>query len=262
MYRKNNNITNRPTKKVVLIAGGCGKLGYSFVKSIILNKGKVVLLDVNENKGKKIQKEFGKDRVVFLKCDITKAKQIDSCLFKATRLFGTIESAVNTTYPLSAKNKVKFEDLNIKFLKKELGNHLGGAIVFSQRLIKYFLKQRQGNLIHISSIQGVNPPKFDHYFGTKMTAPIEYCTSKSGIILMVQYLAKYYKGKNIKINSISPGGIFDNQPKKFITKYKKSCLNKGMLDPEDINGTLLFLLSDASKYINGQNIIVDDGWVL
>ena len=95
-----------------------------------------------------------------------------------------------------------------------------------------------------------------------MTAPIEYCTSKSGIILMVQYLAKYYKGKNIRINSISPGGIFDNQPKKFITKYKKSCLNKGMLDPEDINGTLLFLLSDASKYINGQNIIVDDGWVL
>ena len=74
-----------------------------------LNKGKVVLLDVNENKGKKILKEFGKVRVVFLKCDITKAKQIDSCLFKATRLFGTIESAVNTTYPLSAKNKVKFE---------------------------------------------------------------------------------------------------------------------------------------------------------
>jgi len=262
MYKKNHNTIQNFNKKIVLIAGGCGKLGYSFVKSIVLNNGKVVLLDTNENKGKKIQIEFGKDRVLFFKCDITEAKQIDSCLFKATRLFGKVESAVNTTYPAFAKNRVKFENLNMKFLRNELGNHLGGAIIFSQRLIKYFLKQGHGNLIHISSIQGVRPPKFDHYTGTKMTAPIEYCTSKSGIILMVQYLSKYYKGKNIRINSISPGGIFNNQSKKFIIKYKKSCLNKGLLDPEDINGTLLFLLSDLSQYINGQNLIVDDGWVL
>ena len=144
----------------------------------------------------------------------------------------------------------------------ELKNHLGGAIIFSQRAIKYFLKKGNGNIIHISSIHGVDVPKFEHYRGTKMMAPIEYCTAKSGIINMVKYLAKYYKGKKIKINSISPGGIFDNQSKKFIKRYKSSCSNKGMLDPEDINGTLLFLLSDMSKYVNGQNIIVDDGWVL
>jgi len=262
MYKKNQNTVQNLRKKIVLIAGGCGKLGYSFTKSIILNNGKVILLDTDESKGKKIQSEFGRDRVLFFKCDISKAKQIDLCLFRGTRAFGKIDSAVNTTYPSSSKGKAKFENLNMKYLKNELGNHLGGAIIFSQRLIKYFLKQRHGNLIHISSVQGVKPPKFEHYIGTKMTAPIEYCASKSGIISMVQYLAKYYKGKNLRINSISPGGIFNNQSKKFILKYRKSCLNKGLLDPEDINGTLLFLLSDASKCINGQNIIVDDGWVL
>ena len=75
-------------------------------------------------------------------------------------------------------------------------------------------------------------------------------------------MAKYFKGKNFRINAISPGGILDNQPKDFLTEYKKQCLNKGMLDPNDICGTLIFLLSDMSSHINGRNIVVDDGFCL
>ena len=93
-----------------------------------------------------------------------------------------------------------------------------------------------------------------------MSSPIEYSAIKSGIISITKWLAKYYKNKNIKVNCLSPGGIIDNQPKSFLEQYKKSCFSKGMLNPEDLNGTILFLLSDASKYISGQNIIIDDGW--
>ena len=95
-----------------------------------------------------------------------------------------------------------------------------------------------------------------------MTSPIEYTAIKSGIISITRYLSKYCKGDNIRINSISPGGIFDNQPKSFVQNYKDSCNSKGMLESEDITGALLFLLSDESKFIHGQNIIVDDGWTL
>jgi NAD(P)-dependent dehydrogenase (short-subunit alcohol dehydrogenase family) len=95
-----------------------------------------------------------------------------------------------------------------------------------------------------------------------MTMPVEYNIIKHGLISMMKYIAKYYKGFNIRTNCISPGGIFNNQPKEFLEKYNKYALNKGILDKSDINGTLLFLLSDLSKYINGQNIVVDDGWSL
>ena len=129
-------------------------------------------------------------------------------------------------------------------------------------IIKYFKKNKKGNLINISSIQGFSNPKFEHYEGTSIVSPVEYSAIKAGIISITKYLAKYYKNKNIRVNCISPGGIFDNQDSIFINKYNKSCNSKGLLEPKDLNGTLLFLLSDYSKYITGQNIVVDDGWSL
>ena len=128
--------------------------------------------------------------------------------------------------------------------------------------IKLLLKQKHGNIINFSSIQGISSPKFEHYKQTEMTSPLEYTAAKWSIIAITKYLAKYCKNKNIRINCISPGGIYDNQPEIFVNEYQKSCLSKGMLDANDINGTIDFLLSDKSKYINGQNIIIDDGWSL
>ena len=79
---------------------------------------------------------------------------------------------------------------------------------------------------------------------------------------MTKYFASYYKGKGIRANSISPGGILNDQPSEFISSYNKECLSKGMLSENDVAGVLIFLLSDASSYINGQNFIVDDGFTL
>ena len=95
-----------------------------------------------------------------------------------------------------------------------------------------------------------------------MNSPIEYSASKAGIISITKYLAKAFGKKNIRANCISPGGIKVNQPKSFQRKYRKSCLTKGLLNPKDICGTVEFLLSDQSRYINGQNFIIDDGWSL
>ena len=95
-----------------------------------------------------------------------------------------------------------------------------------------------------------------------MISPIEYSAVKSGIIAITRWLAKYHKNKNIQVNCVSPGGILDRQPQSFLKQYRESCTSKGMLDPTDVVGAILFLLSDQSKYINGQNIVVDDGWSL
>ena len=127
-------------------------------------------------------------------------------------------------------------------------------------MINHFRLQGHGNLLHISSIQGVATPKFDHYESTNMVSPIEYSAIKAGVISITRYLAKYCKNQNIRVNCISPGGILDKQPESFLKKYRSSCLSKGMLDAGDITGALIFLLSEQSKYVTGQNIIVDDGW--
>ncbi len=132
-------------------------------------------------------------------------------------------------------------------------------------ILRYFYIRRSYSLTgksHIGSIQGVRAPKFEHYKDTEMTSPIEYTAMKAAVIAVTQYLSKYCKNQNIRVNSISPGGILDNQPSNFLKKYAESCNSKGMLDAEDVVGALIFLLSDQSTFINGQNIIIDDGWSL
>jgi NAD(P)-dependent dehydrogenase (short-subunit alcohol dehydrogenase family) len=176
--------------------------------------------------------------------------------------FGSVDACINAAYPRTVSWGTPFEELEMEELQENLKLQLGGAIILSQRMMKHFVEQGHGNFIHLSSIMGVVAPKFENYVGTSMTSPIEYTAVKSGIISLTSWLAKYYKNKNIRVNCVSPGGILDQQPQSFLKKYRNSCTSKGMLDPTDVAGIVLFLLSDQSKYINGQNIVIDDGWSL
>jgi len=247
---------------IVAITGGAGLIGRSFSKAIVENGGKVIVGDVSVEAGNDIQNELGVENVKFIEVDATNTKSIDNFLKYGTDYFGKIDSAIHCAYPRSDQWGTKFEKIKAEGLKNDLYGQLGGAILFSQRVVDFFTKQGYGNLLHISSIQGVSAPKFEHYEGTKMVSPIEYSAIKSGVISITKYLAKYCKDKKIRVNCISPGGILDGQPDVFLKKYNSTCSSKGMMDANDLNGTLIYLLSDMSQYVNGQNIIVDDGWIL
>ena len=140
--------------------------------------------------------------------------------------------------------------------------HLGGYFLVAQKFAMYFRAHNGGNIINMASIYGTMAPRFDIYTDTQMTMPVEYAAIKSAVIQLSRYFAQYFKADGVRCNSISPGGIFDHQPEVFRKKYDSYCGVKGMLDPQDLIGTLVFLLSDASQYINGQNIIVDDGFTV
>ena len=247
--------------KVVLITGSSGLLGRSFTKGVIENSGKVILVDIVEPNLSFLNAENRKN-IKTIKFNITNTENYSNLINSCISEFGKIDAVIHSAYPKSKQWGTKFENLSADYLKEDLFNQLGCSILFSQKVIEFFIKQGYGNLIHISSIQGVVAPKFSHYENTSMVSPIEYSAIKAGIISITKYLAKYYAKKNIRVNCISPGGILDNQNEKFLKKYSQSCLSKGMLDPEDVTGSVLFLLSDDSRYINGQNIIVDDGWIL
>jgi NAD(P)-dependent dehydrogenase (short-subunit alcohol dehydrogenase family) len=248
--------------KAVAISGAAGRIGSVFSYAVVENGGKVLMGDICPDKGNTLEQSLGKENAYFACADLTDPLKIDHFIEKGLQQFGKVDAAVHCAYPISAQWGTRFEDLKPDLLSVDLHRQLGGAILFSQRIIRYFREQGYGILIHISSIQGVSGPKFEHYEGTKLVSPVEYSAIKAGIIAVTKYLAKYCEEENIRVNCISPGGILDKQPESFLKKYRSSCLSKGMLDATDLTGTLIYLLSDQSKYVNGQNIVVDDGWSL
>ena len=249
-------------QKTIIITGACGIIGSGILKGLISEQYNLILVDNNRKKIEELSKKIISKKILFVEANILKKHEIDLCIKKGLDKFGGIDVAIHAAYPKSKGWGTKFENLEEDYLMEDIKNQLGSAIIFSQRIIDCFLNQGYGNLIHISSIQGVSQPKFDHYAGTDMISPIEYSAIKSGIISITKYLSKYYKKRNLRVNCISPGGIANNQPNIFIENYNNSCNSKGLLDSEDLIGLILFLISDKSKYINGQNIIIDDGWSL
>ena len=250
------------TNQIVAITGGAGKIGSAFCRGVIEHGGKVVIGDIAKDRGVNLESELGSDLSIFVELDTSNMDSIKNFLSVAHDHFGHIDSAVHCAYPRSSQWGEQLENLKPEELSEDLFTQLGGAILFSQQMLLYFRKQAKGNLIHIASIQGIAAPKFSHYQGTTMVSPIEYTAIKSAIIAITKYLAKYCKNQNIRVNSISPGGILDDQSEAFLEQYAKSCNSKGMLDANDLIGSLIFLLSDQSLFLNGQNIVVDDGWSL
>lgn len=253
--------------KTIVVTGGAGLLGREFVKAIVKNEGKAIIADINPELSKNVKNEIVSSlqidplQIACFKLDITSKKSIQE-LIKSISKTEKIDALVNNAYPINKNYGKHFFDVEYDDFCENVNMNLGGYFLCSQIFAKYFIENGLGNIINISSIYGVIPPRFEIYDNTKMTMPVEYSIIKSGLIHLTKYMSKYLKGNNIRVNTISPGGIIDSQPKKFIAKYKNQCLNKGMLDAEDLTGTLIFLLGNDSKHINGQNIIVDDGFTL
>lgn len=252
--------------QVVVVTGGAGLLGQVFVSGILKNNGIAIIADINHSAGnslkEKLQFEFGNEKVCFVEIDICSKASINNLIDSIVEKYGKIDAWINNAYPRNKNYGRKFFEVEYSDFCENLNLNLGGYFLASQQISMYFKKQGYGSIINISSIYGVIAPRFEIYEGTNMSMPVEYAVIKSGLLHLTKYMAKQFKGMDIRVNAISPGGIFDNQDDNFVVKYKELSLNKGMLDKQDLLGTLIFLLSDMSKYLNGQNIIVDDGFTL
>ncbi len=259
--------------KVIIVAGGAGLLGREFVKAIIEHAGMGIIADIDDKSGKRtlesVKNSAGDsdNNVDFVKLDISSKASIDEMVTYLVNKYKRIDALVNCAYPRNKNYGAKFEDVTYEDFCENVNMHLGGYFLVSQLLALFFQKQGYGNIINIASIYGIISPRFEIYEnatveGKDMTVPVEYAVAKSAIIHLTKYMAKYFRGHNIRINSISPGGILNKQPAAFLEGYNKYGLSKGMLDKTDINGSLIYLLSDRSRYVNGQNVVVDDGWTL
>jgi NAD(P)-dependent dehydrogenase (short-subunit alcohol dehydrogenase family) len=251
--------------KVVVITGGAGLLGRAFVNVVVKNQGVAIIADICPENAIKAKSSFSVEEqknIDIVELDITNSTSILAAIDYLDITYQKIDALVNNAYPRNKNYGKHFFDVEYEDFNENVGLHLGGYFNTSKLFSKYFVKQGSGNIINVSSIYGVVAPKFEIYDGTLMTVPVEYAVIKSGVIHLTKYMAKYFKDKNIRVNALSLGGILDGQPKSFLIKYRDNCLNKGMLNGKDIDGTLLYLLSQMSQYVNGQNIVVDDGFTL
>lgn len=239
------------SNKNILIFGSEGLIGKKICEIIKKKNGNIIKVDI-----KKINSEN------YFLINTENFKKLLAGKKKILKKYKKIDAIINCTYPkIQIKNRDFFKQDPKKFIQ-ETTYHITTYYNILNVFLNYFKKQGSGNIINFTSIYGQYIPRFEIYKNTKMGMPIQYLISKNAIIKMSEYLAKLCLKSKIRINCISPGGIFDNQNKKFVKKYSSFCRFNSMLSPSDLSGTIIFLLSDESKKITGQNIVIDDGFTL
>lgn len=239
----------------VLVLGANGLIGHRVVNDLCSRDFQVIAADL----------EFTRvpNEVARYEVDISNPASLADLFAAIAELPDPLTGAVNLAYPRNSEYGKHLFDVSYESFCENVSLHLGGYFEFT-KLMAIYCKTHSIplSLVNISSIYGVAAPKFEIYEGTNMTVPVEYAAIKSALIHLNKYFAAYMKGTGFRVNSISPGGIFDSQPESFVLRYREHCLSKGLLDAGDLLGSIRFLLGPESQYINGQNLILDDGFTL
>lgn len=240
--------------KVIVVTGGSGLLGKSFLQ-YLLNEGAVVFnFDVISSEG-----IFNSN---FVYCDITNEISLNEALSNLIQNYQRIDGWVNNAYPRTKDWGDEFEDINYNSWKKNIDLQLNTVFLCCQKVLEIMRKQKFGSVVNIASIYGVVGPDFSIYENTEMTMPAAYSAIKGGIITFTKYLASFYGKFGVRVNCISPGGIFNNQNSNFVTNYESKVPLMRMGSPDDISPAVVFMLGDDSRYITGQNLIIDGGWTI
>tara|TARA_Y100000591_G_scaffold333291_1_gene375393 strand:+ start:7104 stop:7907 length:804 start_codon:yes stop_codon:yes gene_type:complete len=251
--------------QIAIITGSSGILGQRFCKLLSVNGAKVIAVDKIKVKNDTFENH---ENISFVKCDITSEKSVKNLVSDIIRKFGRIDILVNNA--ATKTNKLKnffypFEKYEYSTWKDVMSVNLDAAFLLSKYVGNEMQKKRiAGKIIYISSIYGILGP--DHriyqkgkFQNIKMGTPAVYSASKSALIGLTKYLATYYGHIGIRVNSITPGGIEGEQNSIFKKNYSKRVPLGRMGKEHEIEGALLFLVSDESSYITGQNLIVDGG---
>ena len=236
--------------KVIVVTGGNGLLGKEMVSTFRENGAIAISLDIYFDKQ-------GQDDYL---ADITNDESVKSVIKSIIEKYNKIDGWVNNAYPRTKDWGNKFEDILVESWRKNVDMHLNGYFICCQIILKQMKIQGFGSLINMSSIYGLVGPDFTIYSGTEMTMPAAYAAIKGGLNNLSRYLASYYGEFKIRINTVSPGGIFDNQPESFVNNYNNKVPLKRMGSPKDIVSSVYYLLTDESSYITGHNLVVDGGW--
>ena len=248
--------------QVVFINGACGLIGQRFVSACLDANAKVVAADINQQQLKALSEFYSSADLLTMSIDLSSAEQVQKGLEQSTEKFGEVTALVNAAYPRNKQYGREFFDVEFADFCENLNLNIGTTFLSCQTFSRYFKEQGRGSIVNLGSIYGMMAPDFDIYQDANFTMPVEYAAIKSAVIHLTKYMAQMLRKEGIRVNCISPGGVLDSQPQAFLDRYNARSGQQGMLLPEQLNSTLLYLLSEKSSAVTGQNIVVDDGFSL
>jgi NAD(P)-dependent dehydrogenase (short-subunit alcohol dehydrogenase family) len=251
------------TNKTAVVTGAAGRLGPKFAEALAEAGANVVLGDINEKEGRKIARELAqrfRSRIVFHPLDVTEKRSIQALAAFTVKKFKTIDILLNGAMSVGKDFYAPLESYLPQDWDWVMKVNVGGTFFCSQVIGTVMKRQGSGAIINIGSIYGVVGADQRIYGDSKINSPAVYAASKGAIISLTRYLAVYWASSGIRVNSISPGGVFSNQAPGFIKKYSERTPMGRMLDKNELKGAVVFLASPASSYVTGHNLMVDGGW--
>jgi NAD(P)-dependent dehydrogenase (short-subunit alcohol dehydrogenase family) len=243
--------------KTALVTGGAGLIGREIVKALREFDATVHIADIQKDK---VADLINKNDIKYIHLDMTSGDSIEKAIADVVKEKGRIDIFVNSAYPRTSDWGLQFEKVPLESWKKNVDSQLGGYFYCCQKVAEIMERQGGGSIINLGSTYGVVAPDFSIYEDTEMTMPVAYSAIKGGSIALTRYLAVYYAQRGVRANTVSPGGVFDNQPRPFVEKYSRKTPMGRMGSASEVVGAVVFLASDASSYVTGQNILVDGGW--
>ncbi|NLC30337.1 MAG: SDR family oxidoreductase [Chloroflexi bacterium] len=261
------------TGKTALITGAAGLLGMQFSLALAQAGANVVLADLNEviaAKNSDELKHLGLSSMA-VAVDVTDPRSTKAMVEKALASFGSLDVLVNSAAldpkfdPANVGDQEEnaFETYSLESWRQALDVNLTGMVLASQAAVIPMLEQGQGVIVNIASIYGLVGPDqrlYEQADNTRQFKPVYYSVTKAGVLGFTRYLAAYYAGKNIRVNALTPGGVFNNHDQVFTDQYSARTMLGRMADLDEMNAAMLFLCSEASSYMTGSNLVVDGGW--
>jgi 2-deoxy-D-gluconate 3-dehydrogenase len=261
--------------RVAVVTGGGGQLGGEFCLTLAEAGAAVAIVDLNsEAIDKTVERLVNSGyKAKGVVTDITKPDSVDALIDSVLSTFGHLDILVNSAAldpkfdPQAAAKGIApgaFEDYPLEQWNAALNVNLTGMFLVSQASVKPMLARgKKGSIINICSTYGLNGPDQRIYIkdGKRVAfKPVYYTVTKAGVMGFTKYLAAYYAGTEIRVNALTPGGVFNDHEDYFVKNYSAKTILGRMARKDEMNGALLFLASDASSYMTGNNVVVDGGW--
>ena len=255
------------TGKVAIVTGAAGQLGGEYVKTLLSAGTSVAAFDIDFNNTKSKLDDINSNNLIKVEVDITKRGSLENGLETVIRKIGNPEILINNAAIDAPPNADEQETGPFELYPESswqniMDVNLKGTFLSCQSVGRHMAKTCGGSIINVSSLYGILSPdqRVYEYKEKPFFKPAAYSVSKAGVLGLTKYLATYWANHNVRVNTLTLGGVFNHQDETFLKNYVNKVPLGRMAREDDYNGAILFLASDASSYMTGSNLIIDGGY--
>ena len=259
--------------RTALVTGGAGLLGRQFTQALGEAGAKVVVADMNLAQAAAhagTLTDVGIDALP-VQVNVTDPASVSGMVASAVNHFGSLDVIVNSAAldpkfdpdNMDAQSGNAFESYPLEAWQKAIDVNLTGMFLTCQAAARQMVAQDYGKIINICSTYGLVGPDqrlYERPDGPRQYKPVYYTVSKAGVLGLTKYLATYYAGTNIRVNALTPGGVYNQHDETFLKAYSTRTVIGRMANQDEMSGAIVFLASEASSYMTGANLVVDGGW--